>query len=219
MIYKVCVSLSFTLSLSLWWGIHVQSAPCTGAGYDDNYPRRSLLCKARSNWLLEKKQIQPGRFAWQVFYWCIISYESWGTTSSNTQLTLNHIPQPRYIKLSQVVGKLHAGQAMLLRRWINVIDVDSTSQQRRIPRGGRCLNLMTVTGVHWESQFMQPYVYHLSSESCHHDCVPAQSDRQIVSIELNPCYVIALHKWDQKKLLQRDKAGNACLHCMNVSLP
>ena len=30
---------------------------------------------------------------------------------------------------------MSTGHTILLRRWINVIDVDSTSQQRRVPSG------------------------------------------------------------------------------------
>ena len=38
------------------------------------------------------------------------------------------------------MAALPTGHMTLLRRWINVIDVDSTSQQRRVPSGLQSLN-------------------------------------------------------------------------------
>ena len=49
--------------------------------------------------------------------------------------------------LGQVAVTLPSGHMTLLRRWINVVDVDSASQQRRVPSWDSVT--WSILGIHW----------------------------------------------------------------------
>ena len=80
-------------------------------------------------------------WGWYNFVKWLSLYGGWSPRQANVRSTRRYTNLDRFMVINDMLPDrtfISPWHMTLLRRWINVIDVDSTSLQRRVP-GGLCL--------------------------------------------------------------------------------